>query len=230
MTGMIPLEQLHPNPRNVRDDLGNLTELAASIRAVGLLQPLVVTKRQAGGWLIVDGHRRYQAALVAGANALPCVARRGDGDDTAVMLAAAMHKQLGPLEQAAALDRLRRRGLGVADIANRTGYTQATVRARLDLLALPVEAQRMLEHGQLTVTAATDLARQVRAAGTGTARAAVKRSAWFTKSHPLADAVRAACTHADDRTLVGGVGCGQCWEDAIRRAAVAAHVLGTLAA
>jgi ParB family chromosome partitioning protein len=216
MSGAIPLEQLHPNPRNVRDDLGNLDELTASIRAVGLLQPLVVTKRAGGGWTIVDGHRRYQAALIAGAKALPCVARRDAGDETAVMLAAAMHKQLTPLEQARAFDALRRRGLGVADIAARTGYTTATVRGRLDLLGLPVEARRMLERGQLTVTDATELARQVRAAGAGSTRAAVKRSAWFTKSHRLAAVVAESCTHGDDRTLVGGVGCGQCWEAAIR--------------
>lgn|GEM_PF-1381937 len=214
----IPVDQIHPNPANVRTSLGNLDELAASLRAVGLLQPLVVTRRPAGGWTIVDGHRRYQAALRAGVKALPCVARR-DGDDganTAVMLAAAMHKQLSPLEQADAFARLRRRGMSPATIAARTGYSAATVRARLALLDLPAEARALVETGELSTTDATLLARQVRRTGAGTARTVQRRAGWLTTSHPLANAVRTACTHAEGRIVVGGVGCGQCWEDAIR--------------
>ncbi|MFJ1510940.1 ParB/RepB/Spo0J family partition protein [Cellulosimicrobium funkei] len=212
----IPVDQIHPNPANVRTDLGNLDELAASLRAVGLLQPLVVKKRANGGWTIVDGHRRYQAALLAGVRALPCVARRDDDGDTAVMLAAAMHKQLSPLEQADAFARLRRRGMSPATIAARTGYSAATVRGRLALLDLPAEARALIESGELSTTDATALARQVRRTGTGSARTVQRRAGWLTATHPLADAVRRACTHAEGRVVVGGVGCGQCWEDAIR--------------
>lgn len=60
------------------------------------------------------------------------------------------------------------------------------------------------------------LTRQIRRTGTGTARTVERRAGWLTTSHPLADAVRTACTHAEGRAVVGGVGCGQCWEGAIR--------------
>ncbi|MBD5787124.1 ParB/RepB/Spo0J family partition protein [Cellulosimicrobium terreum] len=223
----IPVELIHPNPANVRTDLGNLDELAASLRAVGLLQPLVVTKRPAGGWTIVDGHRRYQAALLAGVRALPCVARRegDDGANTAVMLAAAMHKQLSPLEQADAFARLRRRGMSASTIAARTGYSAATVRARLALLDLPAEARAMVVTGQLSTTDATQLARQVRRDGVGAARTVQRRSGWLTGTHRLAAAVREACTHSDGRVLVGGVGCGQCWEDVVRADELVRHAV-----
>lgn len=219
MTGLpqIPVERIFPNPDNVRRDLGDLAELSASIRARGLLQPLVVEQTQRG-WLIVDGHRRYQAALDAGAQALPCIGvRPGDAEhrDT-VMLAAAMHKGLTPLEQANAFRRLRDGGMTVPEISKRTGYSARTVGARLSLLTLPEEAQDMVADGELTVTAAVDLARQVAADGRGEARtASVARPAHFTTSHPLAAAARDLCTHLPDRRAVGPA-CGQCWERVIR--------------
>ena len=213
----IPIERIYPNPRNVRLDLGDVSELAASIRAHGLLQPLVV-QQTPKGWLILDGHRRYAAALLAGAQALPCIGVRASDEDhqDTVMLAAAMHKGLTPLEQAKAFRRLRERGLTVSQISKRTGYTPRTVGARLSLLSLPPEAQEMVADKTLTVAAATDLARQVKAEGRGETRVpTVQREAHFTAAHPLAGVVRQACSHLDTRQRVG-VACGQCWEHAIR--------------
>jgi hypothetical protein len=65
------------------------------------------------------------------------------------------------------------------------------------------------------VTAAVDLARGVDAGQTRTVATKAARPAWFTSTHRLAGAVREACTHRDARQVVGGVGCGQCWERAI---------------
>ena len=218
MTGLaqIPIEQLHPNPKN-RRDLGDLTELTESIRTQGIWQPLVV-EQERGGWLIVDGHRRYTAARAAGATALPCIVTR-PGDDSrrdTIMLATAMHKEFSPLDQARVFKRLRARGMTVTEISKRTGYTARTVGARLALLALPAEAQQMVEDGELTVTAATDLGRQVSAEGRGETRTPVtNRPAWFTTQHRLAATVSAACTHYQSRRRIGPA-CGQCWEDTIR--------------
>lgn len=211
----VPIERIKPSPRNIRRDLGDLTELAQSIRAVGLLQPLVVRPDTDGGVEIIDGHRRHAAAVIAGAKALPCLAvRQRDADHrTELMLAAAMHKELTPLEQAEAFVNLRARGLTVAAIAQRTGYSESTVSARLALRDLPPDARRMVASGQLSITDATDLARQVRRAGRGAVSNA--RPSWFNAAHPLARAVRDRCPH-DDRRVVGGVGCGECWENEIR--------------
>jgi ParB family transcriptional regulator, chromosome partitioning protein len=214
---MVPVDRLHPHPDNIRTDLGDLTELAASIRARGLLQPLVVTP--AGDkFLVLDGHRRLAAARLAGVAALPCLAvKPGDVErDTAVMLAAAMHKALEPIEQAAAFNRLRRRGMTIVEIARRTGYAPSTVSSRLLLAELPAEALEMVAAKTLTVKEATGLAQQMRHTSTGTAHFHTPKTTWFNADHPLASMVANSCGHTDTRIRIGGIGCGKCWEDAIR--------------
>lgn len=214
---VVPIERIHPNRSNVRTDLGDLTELTDSIRAVGLLQPIVV-RPDPRGFVIIDGHRRHAAALAAGLTALPCLASkaRDRAGQLEVMLAAALHKQLEPMEQARAFGRLHDAGLSPAQIAARTGYSRATVTARLHLLALPPDAQDMVTGGDLTVTDAVHLARQVAATGTGTTRTAHTRTAYLDRTHPLAPTVQETCTHLEHRRPVGGIACGQCWETAIR--------------
>lgn len=217
----IPVSEIRANPRNPRRDVGDVAELAASIRAVGLLQPLLVTQVR-GGWMIIDGHRRLAAAKLASREAVPCVAiKPGDtGRDTALALAAAMHKQLAPLERAAAFKQLRdEQGLTVVEIAQRTGYAARTVSESLRLLLLPPEAQRMLAGHELTVAEATDLARQVAARGAGEVARGHRngtKARHLDGDHPLADRVRAMCTHRDSQVVIGAVGCGRCWEDTIR--------------
>jgi ParB/RepB/Spo0J family partition protein len=220
---MLAAADLRPHPSNVRDDLGDLTELAASIRAVGLLQPLLVRPHPAGGFLVQDGHRRLGALKLAGVQRAMCLIREaGDtGDDLALMVASAMHKQLSPLELASAFCALRNRGMGVPAIARATGYSTRTVGARLILLDLPEEAQDMVAERRLTLADAEDLARQLRTRPHASSRASsATKAAWLTKTHPLAGAVGRACTHGGSRVLIGGVGCGQCWEQTIRDTAV----------
>jgi ParB family chromosome partitioning protein len=214
----IPVDKLRPNPKNPASRSEPDPELAASIVALGrVLQPLVVQQHEGGTWLVLDGHRRLAAAKHVGVTSLPCLAVRPGDDDAqlSTMLAAAMHERLDPLDQARMFKELRRH-LDVRSIAARTGYSVQTVSDRLRLLSLPPEAQAMVERKEMTVRNATALARDVEKTGTGTAAlAAPSRSAWFTKSHRLAERVAAACDH-DGRVRVGGVGCGQCWEAAIR--------------
>jgi ParB family chromosome partitioning protein len=220
---MVDVADLRPHPTNVRTDLGDLTELAASITAVGLLQPLLVKPRPAGGWIVVDGNRRLGALQLTLVKRVLCVMREaGDSaDDVAVMVAAALHKQLAPLDLAEAFKALRNRGMAVAQIARATGYATRTVASRLMLLDLPDEAQRMIVEKRLSLADAENLAETlaVKPHATTRARSAVK-SAWLTKNHPLAVAARSACAglagHNGTRAMVGGVACGQCWEDAIR--------------
>lgn len=228
----IPIENLRPNPQNPSSRLLVDAELAASILALRtLLQPLVVQQGEGGTWLILDGHRRYAAAKSVGVQSLPCLAVRPGGEDAqvATILAASMHKRLEPMEQARLFKKLRRT-MDIKTIAARTGFSTRTVSDRLALLYLPAEAQTMVADKTLTVAAATDLAREVVATGTGTTRVrAPKRSRWLTRTHPLAATVSDSCTHLDDRAAVGIIGCGQCWETAIRadeRAQLAAERAG----
>lgn len=215
----IPLRMLRPDPENVRDDLGDLDELGRSIIEQGLLQPLLV-QQQVGErvFKVIDGHRRYAAAARVGVRSLTCLisARKTGQQTTLAMLAAAMHKQLSPVEQATAFVRLVEvEHMSVAMIAQATGYSQATVRARMSLSDLPDEAKSMVESKTMTLAAATDLARQVRQRRTGTVTPAAAPSP-FRAGHPLAHVVSEMCDHTGQRVQVGGVGCGQCWEEAIR--------------
>lgn len=215
----VPIDKIHPDRHNIREDLADVEALAESIKAVGLLQPLVVRPRVGGGFTIIDGHRRYQAALVAGLPALPCLmsktGRSGGGTEVVVMLAAAMHQALTPIEAARAFGKLERRGMTPGEIARATGYSARTVRDRLALLHLPAAAQRMVENRELSTKDATALAREVRAKGTGTTTTSTK-PAHFNAGHPQYATVRAICVHRSVRRIVGNAGCGQCWEAAIR--------------
>ncbi|WP_076260840.1 ParB/RepB/Spo0J family partition protein [Intrasporangium flavum] len=212
----IPVRDLVANRRNVREHLFDIDELANSIRANGLLQPLVVNDQ--GGLLVVtDGHRRLEACQRACVPAVPCLVTIGADarSVTTTMLAAAMHQELRPIEQARAFKALQDEGVAVADIARSTGYRVALIRARLLLLELPIEAQDMVDNDELTIGQATDLAKQVRSKKSGSASTrSSSRSSWLTRSHRLALSI--VCDHGDARTVVGGVACGQCWEAAIR--------------
>ena len=162
--------ELFANHRNVREHLDGIEELAASIRANGLLQPLIVNDH--GGRLVVtDGHRRLEACRLAGVPFVMCLVTTGASarQVKTTMLAAAMHKELRPLEQARAFQALQQQGVPVAEIARSTGYSVALIRARLLLLELPDEAQDMVEDKTLTIGQATDLAKQVRAKKSGSA-------------------------------------------------------------
>jgi ParB/RepB/Spo0J family partition protein len=217
----LPTASIRPNARNVRADLGNIDELAASLRANGMQQPVIVTPNPGGQtFSLVDGHRRHAAAVKAGIPQIPALITTvtGKRQTLAMMLAAAMHEQLKPMEQANAFRDLQDDGMTTAEISRVTGYSRPTILARISLLDLPDEAQDMVTEGTLTIAQATDLAKQVRAKGSGSSSThSANRSAWLTKSHRLAANVEAACTHDTSRRVhVGGVGCGQCWEDAIR--------------
>lgn len=215
---LVPIERVHPHPDNIRDELRDIDEMVELIRATGILQDLLVTPDPAGRLILLDGHRRHEAARRLGMPAVPVVAKRvrDAADHIVVMLTTGHHQQLTPLEEARGFHLLKDRGVSFIDIGRRTGRSAGYVRDRLALLRLPEEAQDLLRAGRLTTTAAVDLARQTTTTGAGTVAAKpAARPHWFTSTHPLAPEVRALCEHRDTRRIVGGVGCGQCWEAAI---------------
>ncbi|CAN7510189.1 ParB/RepB/Spo0J family partition protein [Knoellia sp. LjRoot47] len=211
---MVPIRDLRANPANVREQLEEIGPLASSIRTQGILQPLIVN-RVRGAYLVTDGHRRLAAAKLAMVPAAPCLVTSGAGarDVIATMCAAAMHQELTPMEQARAFDRLRAEGMTTAEVALTTGYSPKLVRQRLLLLNLPQEAQDLLDEGTLTVTAAAELAATLSTAPKASAALRAPKQSYLGRAHPLA--ARLNCTHRDVRILVGGVACGQCWEQAI---------------
>ena len=178
---MIRLELIDPHPANVRDDLDDLGDLAASIRTHGLLQPITV--QPAGDrYRLVAGHRRTAAARLAGMVTVPAVIRDdlSDQDVVAAMLVENMQRQgLTPLEEARALGRLRAMGCDQADLARRVGKGVPWVSSRLMLLELPEDQQDALV-ADLGVVEAQELVKQQRRRARGDAPDAKARGAGTT--------------------------------------------------
>lgn len=220
----LPTRKLRSHPDNIRTDIGDVDDLAASMQAQGVLQPLIVYPQTIRGeqlYVVVDGHRRLRAARQAAIGTLPCLVTSPGPSRASVletMLAAAMHQRLDPLDQGRAFSALTLAGVPVERIAQRTGYSVATVRDRMDLLVLPPDAQRMVADKTITLGAAKDLTQQLKKSPSSASVAArAPKQTWLNRSHPSAAGAKASCTpaHRDSRVLVGGVACGQCWEYAL---------------
>jgi ParB family chromosome partitioning protein len=129
-----PIAELRPNPFNPRGDVDDagLEELAESIRAQGVLQPLLVTP----GGVVVAGHRRLAAARMAGLVEVPVVIRDLDRiQQQEIMLVENLQRQdLSPVEEARAYRQLLDAGHTTAQLARRIGAPAARINARLVLL------------------------------------------------------------------------------------------------
>ena len=144
----IPANAIAPNPKQPRSrfDDETLKELAASIREVGILQPIVVRKT-GQGYEVVTGERRLRAAKLAGLATVPVVLR--DSDDADLLREALIeniHREdLNPIELGEAfrqlLDEL---GLKQEELADRVGVSRSHIANTIRLLALPLEVQQLL--------------------------------------------------------------------------------------
>jgi ParB family transcriptional regulator, chromosome partitioning protein len=215
----LPLRVLAEHPDNVRSDLGDLTELVASVQAQGILQPLLVTRGNAGQYVVIGGHRRLAAAAQAGLTRVPVMLRSNlTGTDAveAMLVENLQRAALDPIDEAMAYRQLLEAGRTQTDIAAAVGKAQGHISQRLALLHLTPAEQQAIRRKEVTV-AAGYLAGRERSDRRMTGpqhRPKPKRVPHFTKAHPLAQAVAAACGH--ETTLKLGTGCGPCWEQAIR--------------
>jgi ParB family chromosome partitioning protein len=149
------IEELHPGrmqPR-VRMDAEALAELAASIREHGVLEPILVRKRPAGGFEIIAGERRWRAAQQAGLKEVPIFVH--DLDDEAAFEAALVEnlqrEDLNPMETARAFQRLvDDYGYTQETIATKVGKERSTITNALRLLKLPQEVTDLIEDGELS--------------------------------------------------------------------------------
>lgn len=157
---MVALRHLYPDPANPRRDLGDLSELADSVRANGIAQPLAVRPRGPGGYWIVGGHRRHAAAGLAGLPEVPCYIREmSDGEALEIMLVENLQRsELTPLEEAQAFQVLvRDHKLTQRGLAERVGRSQAHISKRLSLLQLPEDVRREIDSGGITLPQAQQL-------------------------------------------------------------------------
>ena len=151
----LPVESIHPNPRQPRRRIDSeaTSSLAESIRTQGVVQPIVVRPRPAGGYELIAGERRWRAAREAGVPTLPALVR--DADDRETLLLALVEnvarEDLTPVEEARAyavlLDEFE---LSLAEIGERVGRSKPSVSNRLRLLELPDDVLGMVERGELT--------------------------------------------------------------------------------
>ena len=150
----LPVDAIAPNPYQPRQTFAReeLDELAQSIRALGVLQPLTVRKGE-GGWELVAGERRLRAARLAGLDRVPCLSVRVDGQTTS-LLALVENVQRTDLdfwEEALALRRLLDTfHLSQEEAARRVGKSQSAVANKLRLLRLPPEVLARLRAGGFT--------------------------------------------------------------------------------
>jgi ParB family chromosome partitioning protein len=151
----VAVELIHPSPRQARRRFEQeaTAGLAESIRAQGLVQPVVLRPRAGGGYELIAGERRWRAAREAGVTALPAVVREAD-DREALLLGLVENvarEQLSPVEEARAyavlLDEFE---LSLGEVCEQVGKSKPTVSNRLRLLELPDDVLAMLDRRELT--------------------------------------------------------------------------------
>lgn len=224
---VLRIEQVEPHPANVREDLGDdLGDLARSIRRHGILQPLVVRPHPAhpGRFEIIAGHRRFDAAQLAGLSAVPVIVRHGVSDERVLELMLVencQRRELNAMERAEALGALISRGLTQQEVADRTGKSVSWVSYYLSLLDLDSGSQEKVRSGELGVTQAIEAVRRARAKTrkkAGSKADFTWEPDYLSRTHPLAKRARKLCDAREHtmRRRIGQVACGQCWESAIR--------------
>jgi ParB family transcriptional regulator, chromosome partitioning protein len=149
----LPIDEVAPNPAQPRTVFGRerLEELATSIRANGIIQPLIV-RRVGEGYQIVAGERRWRAARIAGLKEVPVIVQE-IADPKMLELALIENIQredLNPIETAHAYDRLGRElGLSQEEIGKRTGKDRTSITNMVRLLRLPDDVQQLVAERRL---------------------------------------------------------------------------------
>lgn len=142
---LVPIEDIEPNPNQPRQSLGNLTDLVASVREKGILEPILV--RPAGSrFQIIAGERRYRAAQEAGLGEIPCVVREtGDAETMELALIENLQREdLSPFDEAEGLKALaERHGYTHEKMAERLGKSRSSITESLSLTHMPAAVREL---------------------------------------------------------------------------------------
>lgn len=222
----LPLDLVHPHPDNLRSAIGDVTETAESMKAHGVLEPLLAEPDpdQPGHVRVLAGHRRLAAAAMAGLDGVPVIIRESGRDEPeALMLIENCHREgLPAMDKAEGMERLIKKGYTPAQIAEMTGFSSPTVYSYLALLDLDDSSRDLVRSGRLSAADALAGVREVRKKQRKKEGKGDPSPVWepdhFTRDHPLAFAAASLCDQEEHtlRRRVGKVACGRCWESVIR--------------
>lgn len=151
---MIPTDKLAPNPNQPRIEIGDLSELVASIKEKGVLEPLLVRPSDVGGrFMIISGERRYRASLEVGLTELPCIEMDVDDRDVAEisLIENLQRKDLTAFEEADGLRALSERfGYTHEEIAAKIGKSRPTITESLSLASMPGEIRDLCRRADIS--------------------------------------------------------------------------------
>lgn len=152
----LPLADIRPNPYQPRKEFDEetLEELAASIKSIGIVQPITVREVEDGKYEIVAGERRYRASKMAGRETIPAYIRKTENDDVLALalIENIQRDDLNAMEVAISYQRLIDEcNLTQEGLSERVGKKRATIANYLRLLKLPAEIQLALRNKQITM-------------------------------------------------------------------------------
>jgi ParB family chromosome partitioning protein len=155
MIRQLPVEQIDHNPYQTRSrfDETALAELAESIKASGVVQPILVRPQLSGRFQLIAGERRWLASQRAGKTTVPAIVKQVSNEQAMEMTIVEnlQREDLNPVEQARAYERLGREfGLTQEQMAQRTGKERSSVANFLRLLKLPSDVQTLVEENKLS--------------------------------------------------------------------------------
>lgn len=151
----VPVGSIRANSRQPRRrlDAERIDELAESVKAQGVVQPVVVRTSPEGGYELIAGERRWRAARVAGLATIPALVRETDDRDSLLLALVenVAREDLSPVDEArgyaALMDEF---GLALGEVAEQVGRSKPTISNRVRLLELPDDVLALLERGQLS--------------------------------------------------------------------------------
>lgn len=149
---MISIDLIEPNPNQPRQQMGDLSELTASVREKGILEPLIV-RRRGDQYQIISGERRYQAAIQAKLSEVPCVERDVDDRETVeiALVENLQRKDLTPFEEAEALSHLvSAYEYTHEQLAKHIGKSRSTITEMLSLATMPDDVKKLCRLADIT--------------------------------------------------------------------------------
>jgi ParB family transcriptional regulator, chromosome partitioning protein len=162
---MIPIDKVRPNPDQPRKNIGDVRELADSIREKGVLEPLLVRYvPREDIYYIISGERRYHASKVAGLHELPCIEKIADDAETLelALIENLQRKDLTAFEEADGLQRLADQfDYTHDDIAKKIGRARSSVTETMSLRVIPDDVRKAcIERGIVSKSLLLQVARQ----------------------------------------------------------------------